>query len=176
VTERAALKIQAAVLVAFAIAVAIVCGCSESVLYRAEPSDFDAWVESMRREGELETVHAISEWMRANMKYESDGLIDYVKPWRRAWNQTGDCEDFAGVACEALHRLGYTDYRIVSVFHPAGGHAVCSNGRFHLGNWPAAFLGTPGDWPAVAGAIYGDWTSYNVRDLSLAIVASGTRN
>ena len=121
---------------AFAILLACSLGCSESILYRADPEDFEAWVESMRRETEEQTVLAIGEWMRAHMTFETDGLVDYYKPWRRAWNQTGDCEDFAGVACEALHRLGYTDYRLVYVTHPDPvGHAVCSNGVYHLGNW-----------------------------------------
>jgi hypothetical protein len=152
------------------------CGCSESVLYRADADAFDAWVESMRMTNETETVHAIGAWMRANMKYEDDGLFDYFKPWERAWNQTGDCEDFAGVACEALHRLGYTDYRLVSVWSASGrGHTVCSNGLWHVGNWPVAWVGEHNNFRAVAFAVYPDWTRVVVRSLKLEIEQDITR-
>ena len=165
------------VLVAIAFTVAIViAGCSESVFYRADADAFDAWVESMRRPTEADTVHAIGAWMRANMKYEDDGIFDYFKPWRRAWWQTGDCEDFSGVACEALHRIGYTDYRLVSVWSASGrGHTVCSNGIWHVGNWPVKFIGFEGNWPMAAASVYADWTMYNVRNIDLSLVEKGVR-
>jgi len=161
--------------IAFTVAIAIA-GCSESVFYRADPDAFSSWVESMRRDTEEETVKAIGAWMRANMKYEDDGLLDYFKPWRRAWWQVGDCEDFAGVACEALHRLGHTDYRLVSVWSASGrGHTVCSNGYWHVGNWPVTLVGDRGNWHAVAVSVYPDWNKFIVRALDLKVEYHITR-
>lgn len=155
----------------------VLCGCSESLFYRADPADFDAWVESMRGLDEGSAVRAISDWMHSNMRYEPDGLIDYPKPVERAWNQSGDCEDFALVACVALHRLGFSDYRIVSVFTADKGHAVCSNGLFFLGNWyPHTYVGLPGNWPAVARSVYPDWVRVTVRDTSWRIEFDAPRD
>lgn len=158
-------------LLCWLIAGMIVSGCSESIFYRAKESDFEAWVESMRGPSEGKTVQNISEWMHAHMKYEDDGLFDYFKPWERSWNQTGDCEDHALVACEALTRLGFKDYRIVSVFNATRGHAVCSNGVYFLGNWyPHTYVGAEGDWRKVADGVYNDWNKITVRDVNLNVV------
>jgi hypothetical protein len=157
---------RTAILVAIMVAALLAGGCGTSVLYSANEADFDAWAQEMHHESKPIHLQNITNWMAANMRYESDGLIDWFKPWYKAWGQTGDCEDFAGVALEALHRTGRAEFVYLSAWHPGGGHTVCTDKNYHIGNWGLVFVGGLA-YADVAAAVYPDWTKYIVRDRNL---------
>jgi len=153
----------------------LLCGCSESVLYRADESDFNEWVEKMYSPALSVHLMNISNWMKANMKYEPDGLLDYFKPWQRAWNQTGDCEDFSGVALEALHRKGRTEFVFVSVFYGSDGHTVCSNKQYHISNWGVFGVNAP-TYEGIADHVSaGNWKRYIVRSRDFKVLQEVNR-
>lgn len=154
-------KILPALILLFALS-----GCGQSVLHSESRKEFNAWAKSMKRPHLTGECQAIAAWMKLHMQYESDGLLDYFKPVLQTWWRRGDCEDFARVACEALHHNDHSQFYLLSVFWPGNGHTVCTDGFRHLGNW-GYFDGFNGNESLADSISGGKWNRFIVRDLKL---------
>lgn len=81
----------------------------------------------------LESSSAISQWLKANIKYKTDWSVHHEKDYWQSPKETlvlktGDCEDFAFLAQALLNEIGISS-SVISIQHMKDGkkrgHAIC---------------------------------------------------
>lgn len=163
-----------ALLAAFALV-----GCSSShlrVFGTGEEAQFSAWVETYRGLSSFEAADQIASWMSENMQYEP-GSSSFWPGYIDAWNQRTNCAGYARVAIEALHRLGFEDFRIVVAYNNYADrwHVICTNGICYTSNGAFGVFPTPQSSSELATFAQNDWVVWQIRDRNMTVIEEGSR-
>lgn len=162
-------------LIAALLGVAVLAACSSShfqVFRTSTEEDFSKWCEEMRSETDNIAVERIGQWMHDHMKYEK-GTKVYWPHYLDAWNQRTNCEGYARVAIECLHRIRHDNYVLFQVDYPGGWHVICVkvDRKLWVSNTGWGIVPYPANqsWAEMAKWINSGWADYKIYSRNLKL-------